>query len=1783
MVTTSSTDLGTLGWVKDEIDETLKQARLALEAFSEQRADEAKLRLCATYLHQVGGTLKMVELDVLALLVEEAEAAVQALLQGVEAPSEAVLEPLARVILSLPDILDRVQAQGLGDGLFLLPLANELRGARGIEPLKPQAFFAPDLSVRPPASPVADDSGFAAVFRKQRSRFQGMLLKWLKGLGSVTDGQAMAETIETWRSAVAFAPLAQCLWVASAFVRFVTAQAEPSLESKKLLGRLDQLLRRFADGQDKGGVRAGCERLTRDMLFVLREGPSEESAVLLIRAAFALSGEAADLSTPSGAALRSMASALSQELALGQSLLSTCFDPGQEAGAARDGELVQLLDKMAKTFSVLGIAPLEDLLQDAVGVCRAVSEGRLEKSGTVAMALAQTLLQIESATREVPSGRGGWELGIKERRQALASLLGVADTSGVEVSEVPLSEQDRRQLIGAVGGEICANLKQIEERFLAFVAAAGDRELLAGLPSLAAQVEAAFQVVEESRAAELAHGLHALLLRFSSGQLTPQAASLEALAAAVAGLEAEVAGLERGRPLPEAQLTALTAALYAVVGEQGLEGSGSAPATAPGALAASVPPAPSGTADHPAIDPEILPVFLEDVHQSLLQLEEALPAWDADIADAEAIGLARRAFHTLKGSGRMVEAGEIAELAYDAETLFNKIRGRRREASVGCRHWIRAAYEIVRDWVVALERGGSLPYMAPTRAALQALVDGCEDSVADARAAARLPSEALSPAPLVDTEAGASGELTPPHQEPAAPASSGTPDPGPAEFTWPEHRSEPDSLADRPTAPEPAGTSPLAGDAVLYDIFVAETQDHLAVLREAATSGPGALVSAVLLRVVHTMQGSARSVALGSMAEACAGLERYLQALELRQEPLGIEGTELLANLVEASEAFLAALAANRDASPDFAVVTARLTSLFESAQPTSALTWWQKNLELQEMKEEVAPVTADPPAVPESPQLTVTESPAPYREESPQAPSYVAAPSPARPAEVPTEAIDPELREIFRDEAHELLSTFESALGDWRAQRQNETLLQSLKRVLHTLKGGARMCGVFRMGDFAHATEELLRRVEDGSCARDDHLFALLDTAAERLGGLYDDFLAGRSPPLAPADRDLLARLSGEPSPAPDGAEIEESGEYAALEPVATQERGVSAKPPSTAVPELAALEDEAFKPEVATQVRVRTALLDRLVNYAGEVSIARSRMEQQVFSLREHLAELNGNVKRFRDQVRELEIQAESQIVFRTQVGEGNAAQDFDPLEFDRFSRLQQLSRGLTENLHDLITLHGTLDSVASQAEAVLQQQARVNTELQEGLMRTRMVGFATQGHRLRQIVRQTSREINKRAELVLSGADVELDRHLLERMIAPFEHMIRNALDHGLESAAERQRLGKPAVGTIAIHAMQESGEIVIRFSDDGAGLNIERIRSKAIERKLVPPDIVVTDEQVMQFILLPGFSTASQITHLSGRGVGMDVVHSEVKKLGGAITVDTKAGRGTTFIIRLPLTLSITQALVVSCADQLFAVPLAAIINIVEAPGGAIQDALLQEHPTLRYGGRDYPFMDLTTRLGLVRGLDLPRKLPVLLLRLDAREIAVAVDGLSGTREVVVKPLGPQLGEIRGLFGATILGDGRVLLILDIPALWTEGDGLRLAAAPAEVPVAARPYVLVVDDSLTVRKVTTRFLQKQGYDVETAKDGIEALEQLRERIPDVMLVDIEMPRMDGYELTSRIRDEPRLNRIPIIMITSRSGMKHRERAMSLGVDVYLGKPYQEDDLRKEIETLLRRGRP
>jgi len=555
-----------------------------------------------------------------------------------------------------------------------------------------------------------------------------------------------------------------------------------------------------------------------------------------------------------------------------------------------------------------------------------------------------------------------------------------------------------------------------------------------------------------------------------------------------------------------------------------------------------------------------------------------------------------------------------------------------------------------------------------------------------------------------------------------------------------------------------------------------------------------------------------------------------------------------------------------------------------------------------------------------------------------------------------------------------------------------------------------------------------------------------------------------------------------------------------------------------------------------------------------------------------------VRANVARFSDQVRELDIQADSQI--RARVAEEKVSgpgHDFDPLEMDRYSRLQQLSRSLSESVDDLVTIQSGLNRFATQTEGVLSQQAMLNSELQDGLMSARMVPFNTLVPRLRHQVRQTTRELGKDVDFDVTGGELEVDRNILDQLSEALEHMIRNSLDHGIETPAERAAAGKPERGTLRIDCRQEGNEVLLRFSDDGTGLNVARIKERAVEAGLLSADTDLSDDEVIQLIVLSGFSTAPSVTQLSGRGVGLDVVNDAARRLGGSLSLDNRPGEGVSFNLRLPLSLSITQAMFVRCGEQRFAIPLGAIETVLKTETENLAETSKDGDPLFRRGDSVYTLMDLPATLGLESSTT-DKRVPILLVRMGAREVAVRVDELVGTDEIVVKQLGDHLGRMSGINGATITGDGSVVLILDLADLWLAQE--RLPAFRHEIArdTDAPPRVMVVDDSLTVRKVTGRNLGRHGMEVSMARDGLDALEQLAKVKPDVMLVDIEMPRMDGYELTTKIREDVNYRDIPIIVITSRAGAKHRERAMELGANAYLVKPYQERDLLNEVNALL-----
>ncbi|SDP13910.1 Chemotaxis protein histidine kinase CheA [Pseudomonas reinekei] len=748
----------------------------------------------------------------------------------------------------------------------------------------------------------------------------------------------------------------------------------------------------------------------------------------------------------------------------------------------------------------------------------------------------------------------------------------------------------------------------------------------------------------------------------------------------------------------------------------------------------------------------------------------------------------------------------------------------------------------------------------------------------------------------------------------------------------------------------------------------------------------------------------------------------------------------------------------------------------------------------------------------------------------------------------------DSELLDIFLEEGFDIIESSSAALVRWQAEPSNRQEVETLLRDLHTLKGGARMVEIAPIGDLAHELEFLYEGVASGDLKPTGALFELLQRSHDRLAQMLDAARAGE--PLPPADR-LLDAIKNFSHPA------------------------VPEPPAPVALP-AAKTEAPVLPPDAgADMVKVSAELLDDLVNLAGETSIFRGRIEQQVSDAQIALNEMETTIERMRDQLRRLDTETQGRILSRQQVdGERQGYEEFDPLEMDRHSQLQQLSRALFESASDLLDLKETLDRRNHDAQNLLQQQGRINTELQEGLMRTRMVPFERMLPRLKRIVRQVAGELGKDVEFIVGNAEGEMDRNVLERMAAPLEHMLRNAVDHGLESAEVRVAAGKPAQGRITLDLLREGGDIIFDIRDDGAGVPLDAVRRKAIKRGLLDPDSDISDRDVLQFILQPGFSTAEKITQISGRGVGMDVVHEEVRQLGGTMSIDSVPGQGVHFRIRLPFTVSVNRALMVQCAEDQYAIPLNTIDGIVRVLPNELEGHFRLDPPTYEYAGQRYELCYLgellkTSPRPKLLGQGLP--LPVLLVQCNDRHIAVQVDAMAGTREIVVKSLGPQFAAVQGVSGATILGDGRVVLILDLLAP-IRALQARVPQRPGSHEVEAEPQrpllVMVVDDSVTVRKVTSRLLERHGMNVLTAKDGVDAMLLLEEHMPDLMLLDIEMPRMDGFEVATQVRNDERLQHLPIIMITSRTGQKHRDRAMAIGVNDYLGKPYQESVLLESI---------
>jgi chemosensory pili system protein ChpA (sensor histidine kinase/response regulator) len=785
--------------------------------------------------------------------------------------------------------------------------------------------------------------------------------------------------------------------------------------------------------------------------------------------------------------------------------------------------------------------------------------------------------------------------------------------------------------------------------------------------------------------------------------------------------------------------------------------------------------------------------------------------------------------------------------------------------------------------------------------------------------------------------------------------------------------------------------------------------------------------------------------------------------------------------------------------------------------------------------------------------------------------------------APVPEERVIPaELIEAFRAEAEEHLLRVAEGLHALEKDPEDKQVVQEIRRTIHTLKGASNMVGLRAMSTLAHEVEDVLDAIYQGAAQASQENLALLFSVADVLGDLAD---GANHPEVLARRRELADRLN---------AVTVAPAAPSRLEPLAP-ERSIDI--PQAAEPAKGPSGSRA----PSQYVRVPIERLDELVRLVSELLVSRTTFEQHLAAHSRELDELSrstGRLKRISSRLdTDFEVSALrggfGQLAVRAVVTERpkeERRKDFDALEFDRYTDFHLISRDLTETSSDIGSAASELGHHIADFDGHLNRLGRLTSEVQDKLMRMRMVSLATLTTRLRRTVRVTSDRRQKPVDLIIEGEQVELDKTVLEEIAAPLEHLLRNAVDHGIESESTRQVIGKSARGQIWLRAFYEGTQVVLQVSDDGGGMEPDLLRQAAVRSGMY------SDAEAAQLplanlynlIFLPGFSTARTVSETSGRGVGMDIVKSTVHRMKGTVSIETEPGRGATFTIRLPMTLAIMRVLLVETNGETLAVPLSVVTKILRVEPEQVER--IGHQMVVRVEGKVIPALRLGEALHLPRAADASlRRLPVLVVTLGERQLAFIVEHLVEAREVVVKSMGTLLRRVEGVVGATLMGDGSVVLIVNpsdlAPAGTEDGSPQVRSSDTVPAPNLSRAYdVLIVDDSVSVRRVLSNLVRGRGWNPIAARDGVEALELIEHAVkpPDVVLLDIEMPRMDGYEFLTTIRGNDAYKQLPIIMLTSRAGEKHRRKAFDLGATDYLVKPYEEETLVTVIRRVVREAR-
>ncbi len=1916
----ATNDLGPLAWVLDELRKSLESASAALRRFVRDAGlargqdmasvDTGQLRIARQQLHQAVGALEMVGLGAPALILRAMEASVQKFVERPELCSEPAASKVERAGFALTEYLEGVLLGKPTSPVALFPQYKDVQELAGSDRIHPADLWPYDWRWIEPETPaVAQKLVYDPALR---SRMDQAVLRIVKS----ADAAAAKDLADCCLGLAAGLESRQprTFWkICAGYFEAMALGLVPADVYVKRAG--SRVLLQYAT-LSKGDNNIS-DRLAQDLLFFCAQAvparPVDAPALAGVRAAYGL-----QRFTP-------VDYATAQFGRFDPVLLTQArkrIGAAKESWSAASGGDVTKFKNVGEQFHAIGDsitklhAPSAPLAQTLVATVDGVVRSGQPPRAEVAMEVATAVLYLEAAFQDLDPA----DSQLATRTARLAERLDRVRQGGQAEALEPWMEElyrrvSDRQTMGSVVGELRGTLSELEKLLDAFFRDPENKDPLKNAPTHLLQMRGVLSVLGLDKAtlavARMRETVEQILVGDFDQDLERRASTFDKLGNNLGALgflidmlnyqpalakklfvfdeaQGELRPLmgrlesEKVQATPAqtpAAVEAVIATPVATVSTSPLEVQAAPVAVAP-VVAAPAPAPAAAPAAEDEDDDELLQIFLEEAREVVgngLAALESLAAQPGDVAELTTL---RRAFHTLKGSSRMVGLNEFGEAGWALEQVLNTwladqkpatddLRTVSADALHGFGRWIEdIASGTDAGWKSAMFRGpadalrtdgrvvafqfpgvapapvtepeapaldidffapaAAEPELPPAQAAIEPApelpaidVPSFEFDLAPAEPAPAPVAEpvaapatdlladldlglASEPAPLPDDiesfgathvirgqavvaeeitldelPADFAIELDAVAQAPAEAAPASVPEPEivsidldslAALSAQPEPQPEPELPAEEPLAAQPAiddQTKVIGGLRIgipLYNVYLNEADEWSRRLSQELAEWALELKEPIpdtAVGLAHALAGSSATVgfhALSDIARALEGSLQHAQRLAWGTPQHGrafVEAAEEIRRLLHQFAAgFL------KESDPRVAESLAALELLKLPLRPELRDSGYE-GLDLGELVEEAAPVK---PVVQPATQFVQFSAPTETAPASHQGNRL------SGDDDIDAvDAIDPDLFPIFEEEAVDLMPKLGAGLRQWAQQGRPEGRDEVL-RVLHTLKGSARLAGALRLGEMAHRMESAIEGLPAETQA------AELEPLLQRLDDLQTAFDALRAradqpeaeAPLAVAPPQVQAPIATAPTitePQPQ-------------QPAPT--RAVLAAPVTTLplAPQRA----------VANQaVRVRSQLLDRLMNQAGEVMITRSRLENELRNLRGSLNDLTGNLDRLRNQLRDIELQAETQMQSRLAQSKDSGA-GFDPLEFDRFTRVQELTRMMAESVNDVASVQRNLQRTVEATEDDLIAQARQTRELQRDLLRTRMVEFEGISDRLYRVVRLASKETGKQVKLDITGGSIEMDRGVLDRMTPAFEHLLRNCVAHGIEDAAVRQAAGKDPAGTILIDVRQEGNDVSVEFRDDGAGLDLVRIRDKAQQQGLVTPGQVLTEAEAANLIFTPGFSTAAQVTELSGRGIGMDVVRSEVNALGGRIETSTQAGRGTSFKLVLPLTTAVTQVVMVRSGALSIGVPANLVEIVRRASAKEVQQAY--NSGSFDFGGEPVPFFWSGALLQSSQRSAEPqtRTLPIVVFRSAAQRVAVHVDEVLGNQEVVVKNLGPQLARLPGLAGMTVLASGAVVLIYNPVALSAVyGEQARLLSAdraqpemleqagqpavPEVLPAAPQiPLVLVVDDSITVRRVTQRLLQREGYRVALAADGLQALERLAEEKPAVVLSDIEMPRMDGFDLARNIRADNRWAQLPIVMITSRIAEKHREHARELGVNHYLGKPYSEEEL-------------